>query len=197
MNKLATMFYALAAIASMSMPSAHAAAPGLNQPHDWTIEIRTKEMPLHFEYQGSTLRPLVKADLKFWKMSDEDNKKAYQYLWYANGKTLGLERKGKLTITEGDAIGIKVVHDDNSPVEEERRAAGKAIMRAVLDAQINHNMIAAVKVPIGSFNSIIAEIQNYNFHPASESPNEELHSDMNLFIESEPEGLKQTLYHFN
>lgn len=197
MNRLAGMSYALAALTSVSMLVATQAAPMLSRPHDWTIEIKTKEMPLHFQYQGSTLKQLVKAELKFYSATEEENKTTYEYLWFANDKALGLERKSKLNIKEGDAIAIRVLHADDSPNQEEKRAAGKAIMRAFLDAQINHNMVATVKVPVASFDAILSEIQEYNFHPASEAPDEEVHADISLFVESEPEGQRQTLYHFD
>lgn len=197
MNKVATSLLVLTTIASASIMAAIGAAPGLNQPYDWTMEINTQDMPLHFEFQGSTLKPLVKAEVKFYNVDDEEHKTLYEYLWFAHDKALGLERKSKLNIKEGDAIAIRVHHKDDSPVLEEKRAAGKAIMRAFLDAQINHNMVATVKVPATSFDTIISEIEEYNFHPASEAPNEEINSDMSLFVESEPEGQKQTLYHFN
>ncbi len=195
MNKVTAILWGFAITASATI-IATIAAPGLNQPHDWTMELKTRQMPLQFEYQGSTLKPVVKTELKFYHVGQEENKTLYEYLWYANEKTLGLERKAKLTIAPGENVAIIVSHESESPPESEVVAAAKAVMNAVLDIEVNQSMVATIKVPTSSFNTICSEIEQYNFHPGSSNPNEEVNSDLCLFVESEA-GEKKSLYHYN
>lgn len=187
---LAGLVTALAAV------SASMAAPALNQTYNWTMELKTQEMPLHFEYQGSTLRHVVKAELKYFKTGEESTGMLYEHLWFANDKTLGLERKNKLTIPGGEGVAIKVTHSSDDAGSEERRASAKAIMNAVADIVVCNSMVATIKVPSASFTTICSEIEQYNFHPQEALPNEEINSDMSLFVESDA-GEKKTLYHFN
>ncbi len=205
MNKKAlAAFLAVCLFNSGASPNKAMAGPGgsVSRPYEWTIEIDTQDMPNKFQYHGSTLTKVIKTSLKYASQASPDNMIPYEDLWYSNSKTLGLERHGKLDLKQGDAIAIKVVHKGSnpmSPTNEEQRAAGKAVMKAIVDATINKNMVATIKVPTVSFNAISSEIQNYHFSPAPTSGGVEtpINSDMNLFMESEPAGLTQSFIHYH
>lgn len=170
----------------------------VSRPFEWTVEVNTEKLDRHFQYNTSTIKEVVKASLQYYSMEDQEHKTAYQDLWYANAKSLGLERHHKLEIKQGDAIAIKVLHKEGTAPDDEKRAAGKAVMKTVLDANINKNMVATIKVPMSSFNIIASEIQNYGFSPAPgggvETP---VDSDMNLFLESMPAGMTQSFVHYH
>lgn len=188
---------ALLAIASVT--SQVTAAPGIQvgQPYDWTIEIQTKNLPQEFRYAGSELRPVVKTEMTYYPMSNQDNKTKFQDLWYGNDKALGMERHHKMEITKGEAVAIKVVHEDDSTSLEEMKAAGRAIMRAVLDANLNGNMVALVKVPSSSFNTISSTIQEYHFEPTPDNVDKPQNIDMTIFLEGDTPDLKQALSHYH
>lgn len=187
--------FALAILATSALIPCNS-APMLDRDYDWTMEIKTQQMPLHFEYRGSTLKPVVKTELSYYHKGDSDNKTLYEYLWFANGKSVGLDRRSKMLIAAGDGVQIILSHSSSSPTESERESAAKAIMRAVLDIEINRSMVATVRVPAESFSAVCSGIEEYNFHPLGASPGEEIHSDLSLFIESDA-GQHETLYHFN
>lgn len=202
MSKKLTILLGITSIAGAATlafaPIAECSGDHVDRPFEWTVEIDTKQLKNQFQYNSSELKELVKAKMSYYKMTDEDNKTEYEDLWYAKAKTLGMERHHKLDITQGDAICIKVKHIGEYTSYDEQRASGKAVMKAVLDAAVNKNMVATIKVPMTSFHTIAAEIENYHFAPAPAStPDNPVDSDMNLFLESEPAGLTQSFAHMH
>lgn len=201
MNRKLISLIACSSIALSAAASLNAnAAPAVHvaRPFEWTIEISTQKLPHQFQYTGSALKEVVKASLNYYSMEDQAHKTPYEDLWYAGMKTLGLERHHKLEITQGDAIAIRVVHKNPGAPTDEQIAAGKAVMKALLDANINRNMVATIKVPQSSFYTIASEIQNYDFSPApAGGADMPVDSDMNIFLESEPAAYTQSFVHYN
>lgn len=200
MNKRLLAFVAAAGImaASASIIKAGASGQQVQRPYEWTIQINTQQLDRQFQYNTSDIKDVVKASVQYYPMNDQDSKVDYEDLWYSKARSLGLERHHKLEIKQGDAVAIRVQHKTNSAPLDEQRAAGKAIMKAIVDANRNKNMVATIKVPLASFHNISSEIQNYHFSPVSDSGGEEpINSDMNLFLESEPAGLTQSFAHFH
>ncbi len=200
MNKLRARLTLLAAgslvcLSLVAPPVVHAVK--ISRPYEWTVSIDTKELPKQFEYQGSHIKPVVKCKMAYFKMTDEDEKVAYEDLWYSKARVLGLERHAKLDMTKGDAICIRVKHKTGSPTEDERKSAANAVMRTVVDVNLHKNMVATIKVPFDSFETISSEIQGYGFIALMESADTPVNSDMGLFLESEPEGQTRMLYHLH
>lgn len=184
--------------AGASLMKASAAGQQVSRPYEWTIQIETQKLDRQFQYNTSDLKDIVKAGIRYYPMDQQDSKVDYEDIWYSKARALGLERHHKLEIKQGDAVAIRVQHKSDSPVLEEQQAAGKAIMKAIVDANRNKNMVATIKVPLASFQNISSEIQNYHFSPVSDSGSEDpINSDMNLFLESEPAGLTQSFAHFH
>jgi hypothetical protein len=201
MNKRILAFIAATGIiaASASIVKAGASGQQVQRPYEWTIQIKTQQLERQFQYNTSDLKEVVKASLQYYPMNNQDAKVDYEDLWYSKARTLGLDRHHKLEIKQGDAVAIRVQHNADSAPIDEQRAAGKAIMKAVVDANRNKNMVATIKVPFASFHTISSEIQNYHFAPVSDSGGGEdpINSDMNLFLESEPAGLTQSFAHYH
>ena len=204
MNKHTSAIAIAAAImvSTLGAASKASAQNQINHPYAWTIEIDTQEVPLQFQYSGSALTQVVKTQLQFYSNSNPPPTPTsatltlYESLWFSNGKSLGLERQNKLQIRQGDSIAILVVHKNGSAQPDEQIAAAKAIMKAVVDANLNKNMVATIKVPMASFSTISQQIQNYHFAPIVASSSEDpTQSDLNLFLESVPPGMTQGLAH--
>lgn len=200
MNRLLrTMALGLSMAASLLALAAVKAAPGaiVSRPYDWTVEITTKQLTHEFRYHNSQLNPVIKADLVYFDNDHEDHKVKYESLWYAHDKALGLERLHDFAVSQGEAIAIRVKHSDGAGVEEQK-ASARAVMRAVLDANLNRNMVAVVKVPHGAFDTISSTIQEYDLQPTPENAGEEgLDVDLTVFLESEPAGQTVSLSHFH
>jgi hypothetical protein len=199
MNRIALALAAALSIISSAAYSPEASAvPPIARTYDWTIEIDTQELPRQFQYTGSALTQVVKAEVLYYSGNDQSHATKYETLWYSNGHTLGLERQNKLQIRQGDAIAIDVVHKSSSAQLDEQRAAARAIMKALIDANINKNMVATIKVPLGSFSGISQEIQNYRFTPVSDSSSEDpTASNFNIYMESKPAGVFQQFAHLH
>lgn len=196
MNKLLLSLLTVCGVSAVSM-SASNAAPQISKPFEWTIEIKTESLPRQFQYNTSGIKDVIKAKMQYYSMDHVDEKTDYEDLWYSHAKTIGMERHHKLEINKGDAVAIRVLHKVDAASTDERRSAGKAVMKAVLDANLNKNMVATIKVPSSSFYEISSELQNYHFSPAPNTGDETpIDSDMNLFLESEPAGLSQSFVHY-
>lgn len=199
MNKALMAVATILSITFSSAASVKAAnGPQLSRPFEWTIQITTQELPGQFQYAGSLLNRVFKAGMEYYPVANENDRTAYEDVWYGGNNTLGLERHHKLEIRQGDAVAIRVVHKNPSASSEEQHAAGKSIMKALLDSSRNKNMVAIIRVPYQSFYSISSEIQNYHFSPAASSgAGNPVNSDMNLFLQSEPAGLSQNFAHYH
>ncbi len=196
MNKFLLSLLTVCGVSAVSC-SIVFAAPQISKPFEWTIEIKTESVPRQFQYNTSGIKDVVKAKMQYYSMDHVDDKTDYESLWYSHSKALGMERHHKMEIKQGDAVAIRVLHKDASTNNDERRAAGKAVVKAVLDANLNKNMVATIKVPSSSFYEISSELQNYHFSPSPDSGDETpINSDMNLFLESEPSGMTQSFVHY-
>lgn len=172
--------------------------PPISRNYQWTIEIDTQQIPRQFQYNGSVLTQVVKAQARYFSSTDPSTQTQYETMWYSNGRSLGMERQNKLQIRQGDTIAIIVVHKSGSAQSDEQRAAAKAIMKMVVDANLNKNMVATIKVPIESFSTIAQEFQNYRFSPMTDNSSEDpTSSDLNLFLESVPAGSSQEFAHLH
>lgn len=165
-------------------------------PYDWIIQVDTMSLKRQFEYSGSTLNPIEKLEVSWHPVDKKDDIKKYESMWFHDGKAVGMEKLRKLDIEKGEGVAIEVKHKDNNATEAEKKAVANAIVRLTLDAYLNKNTVAAVKVPKDSFGSISNKLQEYGFHIAEEKAGDsqvQYTSDMTVTLLSVPEGEKQTL----
>ncbi len=182
-----------ALILAVVSPLAGIGADPIEKPYDWTIEIKTAKLDRHFEYEGSTLRPVSKADIVYYRVNNEDEKKNYEEVWFHNGKALGLERKEKFEMDEGDGVAIKVVHNSVSPDEEELKAAADAISLIYLDAYLNRNPVVSVIVKDSSFGDILNYLQDQEWQILPDETDVAIDAQVLLYIQSESAEQKKTL----
>lgn len=166
-------------------PLAVIATDAIDKPYDWTIEIKTEKLERHFEYEGSTLRPICKADIRYFPVNDEDNKKDYEEVWFHNGKALGLERKHKFDLTEGEGVAIKVKTKTDDPDIEEVRAAADAISLTYLDSYLNRNPVVTVIVPNNSFGAISNAMLEQQWQILPETTDQAIDAQVILYLQSE------------
>lgn len=191
----------VASIASAIVLSASQSAKAdlVDLPYDWVVQLETKPLKKQFEYAGSVFKPVDKVDVKYHPSKEQDNKTAYEQIWYHDGKPLGLERLHKFELPEGDGIAIEVKHKQGTSTSGEEKAAANAILRITLDAYLNKNPVALVRLPSDSFYDISAQLQQQGMMVAPDSSGVDgfatpVESSVTLFLVSEPEGIKQTLY---
>jgi hypothetical protein len=138
-------------------------------PYDWTVTIKTERLDNQFDYSGSTLKPVVKGTVSYGRVSDTTAGVKYEELWFCRGKPYGLERKGPLAIPQGDGVAIRVIHIDdhgiidNHATPDELAAAADSILRVVVDAQVNQNIVHTIIVPAQSFSGICQSLQKQHF----------------------------------
>lgn len=180
-------------IVSAIAPLAVIATSGIDKPYDWTVEVKTEKLERHFEYEGSTLKPVCRADIDYYPMTDEDHKTDYEEIWFHNGKALGLERKHKFDLTEGEGVAIKVTHKTDSPDAEEIKAAADAISLVYLDSYLNRNPVVTVIVKGPVFHDISNALLEQQWQILPEVTDTAIDAQVILYLQSEDGSVKETL----
>ncbi len=179
-------------------------ADHIDRPFDWTVRIETQELPTQFQYAGCRLFPVVKTHVTYFKTHDESHTMdenhpvKYEDMWFHGEKPLGLERLHKFEVERGDAVSIEVTHKEGTGTASEYQAASNAILRLILESNLNANSVATVKLPEGSsFFEVVSCLEHQG--ATSAPPHDGSHplaSAINIFLESTPPGHTQTLYFF-
>lgn len=183
---------------SLIAPAPQAMADNMvSQPYDWVLELETKALDRQFQYQGSTLKKIEKVQVTYYPAKDQENKSKYEFLWFNQGKAIGLEKQKKLDIPQGEGVCLKVKHSSDSPTPEEKKAAANAILRLAVDTFINKNPVVQVRLPNSSYGEIVSELNNRGMQEAPNSAddfNNGFSSNLTLYIYSESEAMKTVLY---
>jgi hypothetical protein len=164
-----------------------------NPAYNWLITIETEFLNKHFDFDGTALKSLVETSISTAATNGAGTAYGYEDMWYCNGKPYGLERYGALSITPGDGVAIEVVHSTNQPALAEIKAAADAILRMLVDARLNHNIVHVVIVPANSFQSILAELQNHNFIPTTHQLDRPYSASVSIFLIDTLDQQKQNL----
>ncbi len=188
----------MAALIAMLSSTLPAVADGnkVSAPYDWVIEMETKPLSRQFEYTDSALKKIEKVQVAYYPPGGDDNKTAYEYLWFNSGKACGMEKQRKFDLPQGEGVCLKVVHKNGNSTEEEKRASAGAILRLAIDTYLNKNPIVQVRLPADSYNDIVNELTNHGLEVAPEGNEWEssFTSSLTLNIYSEPDGMKTVLY---
>lgn len=180
-------------VVSALAPLAVIATDAIDKPYDWTVEIKTEKMERQFEYEGSTLKPISKANIRYYPMHDEDNKVDYEEVWFHNGKALGLARKHKFELLEGEGVAIKVLHKTDSPEPEEIKAAADAISLIYLDSYLHRNPVVTVIVKNPVFQDISNALQDQQWQILPDNTTDTaLDAQVILYLQNEDASSKQT-----
>lgn len=188
--------------ATLSLMMAFSFAPQVmadmvSSPYDWVVELETKGLDRQFQYEGSSLKKIEKVQVAYYAPNKEDEKKAYEYLWFNNGKAYGMEKQRKFDLPQGEGVCLKVKHKSGSVTSEERKAAANAILRLAIDTFLNKNPIVQVRLPNDSYPEIVNELMNRGLQqapPNSSDFEEGFSADLILNIYSEQDGMKTVLY---
>jgi len=178
------MALTLSAAGTIRLP---ARADSTAQLYDWTVRIQTQRLDRQFNYGNSKLRNLIdRLDVDYYTGDDEGNNKAYESLWYFDGKPLGLERFGPFDIPKAEGICIKVEHAKTSPTREECKDAANMILRMLLEAHVNQSAVITIKVPQQTFDQVVAQLQIQGCSPAPQlAPDQaEDGASLKLFLEA-------------
>ncbi len=169
----------------------------VSNPYDWVIELETKALERQFQYEGSALKKVEKVQVAYYAPGKEDEKKAYEYLWFNSGKAYGMEKQRKFDLPQGEGVCLKVKHKAGGGSGEERKAAANAVLRVAMDTFLNKNPIVQVRLPNESYTDIVNEILSRGFQEAPANADENdggFSADLILNIYSEQDGMKTVLY---
>jgi hypothetical protein len=192
--KAASKALLVAAIVALSL-SQSSLAKGDPFRHDWIVRMKAEKLQRQFVYRGSSLDKVAKITIDYFNKEDPDNKTPYEILWFNDGKPIGLERKNELKIPAGKATRIEIENKKGTTPETEK-AIADAILRISLDAYRKRTAIVSIKVPLESFEGIVAAMNQLNC-VESEAEAEESHGAiMNFPIETDENGPSKNLYFY-
>lgn len=164
-------------------------------PKDWILRVDTEEQPRQLAYKGTSFVPVAKVGVQYSRASEQQKKKQFEYVWYHDGKPIGMERAGKLEMPDREVAAIEVHHKKQGGTEE-YKAAANIILRLFIDTYHNGNSIAYVQVPANSFRQINEELRKLKFEEAHHGPDERNPAKFNLYLESDPVGIEDSLYYY-
>jgi hypothetical protein len=167
----------------------------LVQPYDWTVEIQTQKLTRQFDYPGSVLQPIVKAEIQYYSTNAPANKTAYENIWFNNGKAVGLERLHNLDINQGDGVSLRIVGKTGALSPEECKAAANAILRMTLDTYLNRNAVVTVRLPDSYFTQIISALQSNPHIVNAPDGVEPADATLSMFFQSESTLQRQQLFY--
>lgn len=142
-------------------------------------------------YRGSNLNKVAKITVDYYKETEPENKTLYEFLWFNDGKPIGLERKNKFDIPEGKAVKVQIKNKKQTSSEAEK-AIADAILRISLDAFIKRTPIISFKVPDESYNGIVSAMNQLNCIESQAGADEEETATVIFSIETETKGGPQT-----
>ena len=190
-RNLIAALYAVAAGGGLMAALPAMGTDHIARPFDWTIELKTKQLPHHFEYTNSHLHGVEKIHVSYVHASDSSHPDPqpteYENLWYHSGKPLGLERLHKFEVIQGDSTSILVSHSGSSASDDECKAAANAVLRLILDANLNKNAVVNIRVPDDSFERIKQDLYNLGCQDGSGISDEGRATAINLFLQTDPD----------
>jgi hypothetical protein len=150
-------------------PASSSSAPITSTSSYWIISITTKKLNSYNDPQLK-LKPVVRARIGYGSIKQEQAT-AYEDLWYGTDEPalcLGARRYNAFTVPARDYVAIRVLGEE-SPSVTQTNAATDAIVRSLLDAQLNDDWIEVVIVPDGLFKSIKDNLHYYNIRACGDS----------------------------
>jgi hypothetical protein len=157
----------------------------------WIIAIETKTMPNILNYKESRLKPVSEATVSIRANNPHAEPVSYERFWGARGKTLAMEREGDLGIPRGQSVAFKIVHGEKRPDYAETQLAVDAMLRVLLDAQLNSSPLFFVRVPSDTYQDAVDALLQQNFLVKCNAPETPLQTALLIYVIDE-NGLQRT-----
>jgi hypothetical protein len=170
----------------------------LDQRFDFVIEVQTQILQNYMNYTGSTLYPITQLRVTYRETPRSTGSQAgttvqYEDLWYHNCQAIGCRRYNLFQIKPGEQGCIHFL--TSSDTSGAGCSIANATTRLFLDIGLNNSALASVVVPVDAVNSVISQFEQFNFHAFVPKPDAGVKATLNLFVCSEPVGVKKYLYY--
>jgi hypothetical protein len=129
----------------------------------WMVTVSTTAAPSVFNYPGAALTPVSEAQVSYAYSTSDDAPTVYENFWGANGTPLALERYVPFDVPRGQGVIFKIVNDTEQPPYAQTQLAVDAILRLMLDAQLNANPVLYVSVPPTCYADVVNAFVQQNF----------------------------------
>jgi hypothetical protein len=135
----------------------------------WNIFITTERLTSYNDPELK-IKPVVKAKIRYGSIENTETI-AYEDLWYGteeHGLCLGARRYNALHIPSRDYVAIRVLSEEDVS-DTQLNASSDAIVRLLVDMQLNDDWIEVVIVPDNLFPSIKDHLGYYNIRAMGEA----------------------------
>jgi len=170
----------------------------LDASNDWVMYLEVKRLDHYLRYPGSRVHPIINIRVSYRVVPEAQaqelapkNKRIYEDLWCHNGITIGSHRVNQLSLGS-QKIGTIIVSCAENAGQESASIAS-AIAHVTLDLKLKKAIIAAVVVPIESFNQVCTDLGRYGFYK-HESVS---YFPLSLHITSNPPAVEKDTYLFS
>jgi len=161
--------------------------------YQWLITISASQ-PKPLNFPNSTLAPAFEAEVNV-QASSSGTGAIYEKFWGAAGNTLGLERSSNYSLPRGNTVAFKILHDSAFPAHAENQLVASALLRVLLDAQVNTNPVLFVVAPSDSYADLISCFEEQNFQNIDVVPETVMNRAIPLLVVDETGRLKTNLYY--
>jgi hypothetical protein len=171
--------------------------PGLGRSHDYIVVIETEPEPAMFEFPGSRIGPIVRANISYYQPHRDDlDPIQYEKLYYHDWQPVGCRRLRKLDFPYGGNICIEVRHKRGFATPAELGAAADAILRLFIDIFAEQKSASAIIVPDDSLDGICEQMNRWKFYAGDAAkPEVPIICPIILPIESSSGNTQKVLYY--
>ncbi|SRR5579885_2372228 len=174
--------FLIALFALMATPAIPVRSQGTDLLAQWVVDIETKSSPNIFRYKGAKLTPVYVARVNLLEARKDAQPTTYELFWGARGKTMALERRSEFNIPKNQGVQFKLSHKSDTAPYAETQLAVDAMLRVLLDLQLNANPVFAARVPSDSFDDVVNALQEREFALKSNGPETPLQSSLVISI---------------
>lgn len=128
------------------------------------IYVRAQEQKGFLDFPGSPFKSMVKVTITYRSVKDDTmgDERLYEDLWYQGQNPLGCRRYRDFDLRPKDRVFVYLTA--SSPAE--LSASANALVRILLDANLNRDAIVGVAVPAESFWPLVDCMEVENFYRA-------------------------------
>lgn len=162
--------------------------------YQWLITISATSQANLLNFSNSSLTPAFEADVSM-QSSASATPAIYEKFWGAQGNTLGLQRSFTYNIPAGNTVAIKIVHDSTYPSHSENQLVVSALLRVLLDTQVNTNPVLYVTAPSDCYADLINCFEEQNFQNINIVPETVIGRAIPLLVVDETGKSKTNLYY--
>lgn len=158
--------YVFLALAASYLLPASGASAALCEPAR-TIEIETQEFQHFRSLSASRKHSVIRARVSCVEKQHvlDGKSQPYEDFWYIGSEFIGCRRQRGFELPSHRDVVIRLTHRNKKAGQDEACAGANAIVRMLLEAQLNDDFLNVAQVPVESFPAIVKGMEKNGFYP--------------------------------